>query len=159
MFSRIEIQPQKSFIGKNSIISLADNKTIELWRSFMPHRNEIKNRIGTEYHSIEIYPPSYFNAFSPKTTFEKWAAVEVQNLDDVPTEMKTLIVPEGKYAVFIYKGEASKAAAAFEYIFTKWIPQSEFKVDERPHFAVMGEKYKNDSAESEEEIWIPVREK
>lgn len=158
-FSRFETLPQKFFVGKNSIFSLADNKTVELWRSFMPYRNEIKNRLGSEFYSIEIYPPSYFNAFSPKTTFEKWAAVEVQNLDEIPDGMKSLNVPEGKYAVFIYKGESSKAAAAFEYIFTKWFPQSGFRVDERPHFAVMGEKYKNDSVESEEEIWVPVRER
>jgi len=32
-------------------------------------------------------------------------------------------------------------------------------LDNRPHFEVLGEKYKNGDPESEEEIWIPVKEK
>jgi AraC family transcriptional regulator len=38
-----------------------------------------------------------------------------------------------------------------------WLPDSGFELDNRPHFAVMGEKYKRDDDASEEEIWIPVR--
>ena len=35
---------------------------------------------------------------------------------------------------------------------------SNYEIAERQHFAVMGEKYKKDHADSEEEIWIPVRQ-
>jgi AraC family transcriptional regulator len=32
-------------------------------------------------------------------------------------------------------------------------------LDNRPHFEILGEKYKQGSPDSEEEIWIPVKEK
>jgi AraC family transcriptional regulator len=30
-------------------------------------------------------------------------------------------------------------------------------LDQRPHVEVMGEKYKNNDPDSEEEIWIPIK--
>jgi AraC family transcriptional regulator len=41
--------------------------------------------------------------------------------------------------------------------FSTWLPDSEYRLDVRPHFEVLGEKYKNDDPESEEEIWIPIK--
>jgi len=32
-------------------------------------------------------------------------------------------------------------------------------LDDRPHFEVLGDKYKNADPDSEEEIWIPIRTK
>ena len=37
------------------------------------------------------------------------------------------------------------------------MPASEYILDKRPHFEILGEKYKNDDPASEEEVWIPVR--
>ncbi|HLT33108.1 MAG TPA: GyrI-like domain-containing protein, partial [Aquaticitalea sp.] len=45
----------------------------------------------------------------------------------------------------------------YQYIYGQWIPNSEYELDDRPHFALMGEKYKD--PESEEEFWIPIRKK
>jgi AraC family transcriptional regulator len=138
-------------------MSFSENKTHELWRSFMSGRKEITNNIGTELYSIEVYGPFYFENFNPAREFDKWAAVEVLSFDVVPDEMETLTSPQGLYAVFQYRGAASKAAETYQYIYGTWLPGSEFLTDNRPHFAVMGEKYKNDETDSEEEVWIPVK--
>jgi AraC family transcriptional regulator len=149
--------PEKKFIGKRISMSFTGNKTIALWRCFMPNRKEIQNTIGTELYSIEVYPPSFFDNFNPDTAFEKWAAVEVSDFQAVPHEMETLTSPEGLYAVFIHKGPAGTGPETYRYIFERWLPGSGYVVDQRPHFAVMGDRYRNDDADSEEEIWIPVR--
>ncbi|MFT5513068.1 MAG: AraC family transcriptional regulator, partial [Bacteroidia bacterium] len=47
----------------------------------------------------------------------------------------------------------------FGYIFGEWIPNSIYDIDSRPHFEILGDKYKNDHPNSEEEIWIPIKEK
>jgi AraC family transcriptional regulator len=54
---------------------------------------------------------------------------------------------------------ASEAPAFYQYIFNSWLPGSGYRLDNRPHFAVMGEKYKNDDPNSEEELCVPVKEK
>lgn len=157
MEPRIETLADKKFAGKKMMMSFSNNKTRELWQSFMPRRSDIKSKIGIELYSIEVYPPRYFDSFSPEADFEKWAAVEVADFDAVPGDMETLSVPGGLYAVFIYKGPASAVPEMYQYIFGTWLPASEYSLDDRPHFAVMGEKYKNDDPDSEEELWIPIK--
>lgn len=157
MEPRIEILPEKKFVGKRINMSFSNNKTRELWRSFMPVRREIKNIIGMELYSIEVYEPLYFNNYNPEKEFDKWATVEVTDFEKVPDDMDTLILPRGLYAVFIHKGAAGKGPETYQYIFGTWLPASDFQLDDRPHFAVMGEKYKNDDPDSEEEVWIPVK--
>ena len=156
---RIEILAEKKLIGKCIKMSFDDNKTWELWRSFMPKRREIGNTIGTELYSIEVYGNHFFSNFNLETEFEKWAAVEVTDFETVPEEMETITLPCGLYAVFLHKGAASEGPETHQCIFETWLPESDFILDNRPHFAVMGEKYKNEDPDSEEEIWIPIRPK
>ena len=59
----------------------------------MPGRNEINNVVGHELYSIEVYPDSYFDNFSPDELFEKWAAVEVSNYITISEEMEHITVP------------------------------------------------------------------
>jgi AraC family transcriptional regulator len=157
---RIEKVIEKKLIGRRLIMSFLENKTKELWQDFMSIRKEIKNNIGTELYSIEVYnDPQFFKKFNPEKKFEKWAAIQVKELDSVPPGMETIVIPDGLYAVFLYKGTASEAAETFRYIHSFWIPNSVYALDDRPHFALMGEKYKNEDPDSEEEIWIPIKNK
>jgi len=82
--------------------------------------------------------------------------VEVSNFENVPGGMETFTLEGGKYAVFKYKG-LSTDNSIFQYIFTKWLPNSDFMLDDRPHFEIMGAKTKLNDPNSEEEIWIPVK--
>ena len=159
MKPRIETLPQKKFVGKRKMMSFSKNETFELWRGFMPQKNTINNVAGEELYSLEVYDKKFFTQFSPDKEFEKWAAIEVSEFGNIPEEMEKLTVPEGLYAVFIHKGPATEAERTYNFIFREWLPHSNYVLDHRPHFAIMGEKYKKDSAESEEEIWIPVQPK
>jgi AraC family transcriptional regulator len=159
MQPRIETLKEKKLIGKRVKMSFSDNKTFELWRSFMPNRKEIKNPIGSDLYSIEVYPPLFFDHFSPETEFEKWAAIETTDFNKVPVDMGAITVPGGLYAVFIHKGPASAGSKTYQYIFGTWLPDSDFILDDRPHFALMGERYKNEDPTSEEEFWIPIKPK
>jgi AraC family transcriptional regulator len=159
MIPRIETLKEKLLIGKKIVMSFTDNKTPELWKSFMPRRKEIENSISLELFSIEVYKPNYFDSFNPNTEFEKWAAVEVTDWKTIPKNMDIIKFPAGLYAVFVHKGPDSDAPKTYGYIFTAWLPHSEYLLDDRPHFALMGEKYKYEDINSEEEIWIPIKPK
>jgi AraC family transcriptional regulator len=154
---RIEILTEKQFVGCRMTMSLTKNRTGELWRNFMPKRKEIQYTVGIELYSVNIYSLDYFNNFNPQAKFEKWALCEVSKIDSIPEGMESLTIPGGMYAVFIHKGPASKGPETFGFIFGSWLPGSGYELDNRPHFEILGEKYKNDDAVSEEEIWIPVR--
>jgi AraC family transcriptional regulator len=156
IFLRIEKLNEKKLLGKNTTISFQNNTTVALWKSFMPRKSEIKNRKGEAYYSVEIFE-KFFERFDPSIEFEKWACVEVSDHGTIPEGMQALTVSPGAYAVFVHKGLPLEGERTYNYIFREWMPASEYTVDQRPHFAVMGEKYKNDSPDSEEEIWIPVK--
>jgi len=157
MDARIEILAEKKLVGKRMNMTFSDNKTVDLWRGFMPGREEIKNKIGTELYSMQIYPRLFFDNFNPDAEFEKWATVEVKDFDTIPDGMETFTMPGGTYAVFLYKGASSAASDTFRYIFGTWLLNSEYTLDHRPHFEILGEKYKNESPDSEEELWIPIK--
>ena len=160
MEHRIETITEKKLIGKHLQMTLANNRTFELWRSFMAKRQEIKNRITHDLISLQVYSPTLnFKNFNLNTEFEKWALAEVENFDHVPNEMEPFILTGGLYAVFLYRGAPADFAETFNYIFKTWLPASEFILDNRPHFEMLGAKYKNNSPDSEEEIWIPVKGK
>lgn len=147
-------------IGEKIVMSYSNNRTQALWQSFMPKRRQISNSVNTDLYSVEIYDDTQFlEHFDPHRNFEKWAAVPVDDFTSVPSGMETLEIPEGLYAVFFYRGRASEAAETYRYIYGSWLPGSVYKLDDRPHFALMGEKYKNDSPDSEEEFWIPIKKR
>jgi AraC family transcriptional regulator len=155
---RIEISVEKKLIGKRARMNLAENKTFELWQSFMLRKKEIRNNISTDLFSIQVYEPNLnFRDFTPLTEFDKWATTEVTDLNAVPEGMETFILPGGLYAVFHYKGAPKDFTPTFQYIFGTWLPNSLYDLDARPHFEILGSKYTGNSSDSEEEIWVPIK--
>ncbi|MBS1590348.1 MAG: GyrI-like domain-containing protein [Bacteroidetes bacterium] len=146
-------------VGIKATMCFAQHHPEHLWKFLMPRLATIRNaRKGTLY-SIEVYPSGFWNSFEIENTFEKWAAISVNNFDDLPEGMHSLTIPAGKYAVFHYRGSSTEASIFYERIFKSWLPLSDYILDDRPHFASMGEGYKRNKPESEEEIWIPVLKK
>ena len=159
MEPEIKTIAEKRLVGKQLTMSLADNQTFRLWHSFMPGRGAIKNRLSTDLISMQVYPSSFDFTFSnPAEEFQKWAAVEVADFEAVPEALETFTLVSGLYAVFHYKG-LSTDSSIFRYIFGTWLPASDYLLADRPHFEILGSKYRNNDPESEEEIWIPIKPK
>lgn len=158
MIPRIENLKEKKLIGIRQIMSLVNNQTAELWRSFISRRKDITNNLTNDMISMQVYGQTYFTDFKPTKEFEKWATVEVANFNNVPNDLETFMLKGGIYAVFDYKG-LSTDNSVFQFIFGTWLPNSDYVLDDRPHFEVLGTKYKNNDPTSEEEIWIPIQPK
>lgn len=156
MQPKIKFLNERRLVGINLSMSIVQNRTGELWKSFMPRLPEVKNRTNQDLISLQIYDPTYFKGFNPQNSFTKWAATEVEDFTEVPDGMETLIIESGDYAVFHYKG-SSNDRSIFQYIFAEWIPNSPYDLDDRPHFEVLGKNYRNNDPQSEEEIWIPIK--
>ena len=85
-------------------MSFSNDKTPELWGSFMPRRKEIKNNLNTDLFCMQMYHEAFNGKyFNPDIQFEKWAAVEVTNFDVVPEGMETYTLTGGLYAVLYIK--------------------------------------------------------
>ncbi len=155
---RIEILPETKLIGVRMKMSFANNKTAELWKSFMPRRNEVGSRTSIDFFSMQKYGEDFSTTkFNPNAVFEKWAAVEVNSFDTVPEGMEAYTIKGGKYVVFHYIGAANGPFNPFQYIFQEWLPQSGYQIDNREHFEVLGEGYNPTDPNAEEDIWIPIK--
>ncbi|HHB79051.1 MAG TPA: AraC family transcriptional regulator [Saprospiraceae bacterium] len=152
---KIKKLSQKKLIGKKLAMSLGDNKTFELWKSFMPRRHEISNKKSNDMFSLQVYKEP-LRLGDLRQEFEKWALVEVSDFKNVPNGMDSFVLESGLYAVFHYKG-LNTDNQIFIYIFSDWLPNSGYELDDRPHFEILGDKYKNGDPNSEEEIWIPIK--
>jgi AraC family transcriptional regulator len=158
MFSRIETIAEKKMAGKPASMSLIQNSTGSLWAGFMPKLKEIKNRVSSGLYSLQVYPDDYFRNFNPAASFTKWALTEVSSCDELPEGISSFLLPAGNYAVFIHKGDSTRFPQTLQLIFNEWLPVSGYLLDNRPHFELLGERYKNNDPESEEEVWIPIRQ-
>jgi AraC family transcriptional regulator len=151
----IQTIPPQQLIGMHLKMTLAQNRTGELWHSFMPRRKEIAHPLSSDLISMQVYPEP-MRPGDPTQAFEKWAAVPVKGTTEVPAGMESFTLPGGLYAVFHYIG-SSADIGIFQYIFGAWLPSSPYQLDTRPQFEVLGEKYGNMDPESEEDIWIPIK--
>ena len=156
---RITTIKSKTLVGKRLTMSLNNNRTVELWQSFMPNKKSIKNKISNEVFSLQDYKGSFnLQDFNSSTEFEKWAAVEVSDTAGIPKNLETFHLAGGSYAVFKHLGDASTFPNTLNHIFRVWLPNSIYTLDNRPHFEVLGDGYKINDPNSEEEVWIPIKE-
>lgn len=160
MEPKIETLAETRLAGIKSRMSIVNNSTAGLWRKFMPLRRQIGHTLDTTLYSVEVYEDlDFFRDFDPSREFEKWAAVPVSSSACIPEDLEALLIPAGLYAVFCYKGRESEVSGMYHYIYGTWVPKSNYTLDHRPHFAIMGPAYKGEHPDSEEQLWIPVREK
>jgi AraC family transcriptional regulator len=157
MQPRIETLPETTLAGQHQRLSLLADTTAALWRSFGQRLRARPFTSSPARYSVQQYDSTYFCAFRPEATFEKWAAVAVAQAEDVPTDLELLLLPAGLYVVFDYKGPASAGASVFHYIMQDWLPASAYELDDRPHFEVLSEHYRPNDPAAEEQIWIPVK--
>jgi AraC family transcriptional regulator len=158
MHPEIEIIEEKKLLGMSQQMSLAANTTFGLFSKFMPRSKEISGRLSTFIFDLRVYPQDYFIKFNPEKLFAKWALIEVEDFHHVPKDMECFTLEAGKYAVFTQKGKSADFEL-FHYIFTEWLPNSEYMLDDRPHFEKLeGNKDKNDTDKSEL-IYIPISDK
>lgn len=150
---RIEIIEPKKLIGFSITTSFQEDKTPIVWKKFIMRRTEITNRISEQLFSLQIYPEN----FTPNQFFTKYALAEVSDFDNIPNDFEAFELKGGKYLAFSYRGKAENGPEIFGYIFQKFIPENDFKVDNRPHFEIFGDDYNPNSDSAEEEIWIPIK--
>lgn len=160
---RILTAESRTLVGMRHPLCLAEDSTQELWQTFRPRVGEISGRVGEESFSVQVYEAGFRMAsFTPRTVFEKWAAVEISGVavsqpSELPEGMERLVLPGGDYAVFLHKGPVTTFSQTLRDIYQGWLPTSGYRLDHRPHFEILGAKYLGPMhPESEEEVWIPI---
>jgi len=124
----------------------------------MPILSQVPNRVGNHLLSAQIYSVPDMDVLADMhTPFEQWAAAEVSELGVLPQELESFNLPGGLYAVFVHRGTPADFFKTAQFIYEQWLPQSGYLLDHQPHFEVLGDKYRHNHPESEEDVYIPIR--
>lgn len=158
MKHRIIQSPEILIVGLKTEMSFKtiNEDTGKLARQFMPRLKEVQYRVDNYRLSLQNYNNFDYKNLSPIEAFEKWVGVEVSSFNNVPEGMETLTINAGNYLVIDFKGSMQEFIKNWNYIHSQWLPNSDFKLDKRPHFEKLGPNYSPMNAINEEEIWIPV---
>ena len=70
MEAQIKIATEKKLIGKRINMSFIENRTFQLWSSFMPKRREIKNSIDSNLYSLEVFYQTILTILIPIRVFK-----------------------------------------------------------------------------------------
>ncbi len=147
-------------IGMNTYTDFLNGNQKEFaatWERFCPYMKEVKMTVDpTIAYGISFYPPDW----TPKSKWDYMAAVEVKDFNDIPITMLGKTIPANKYVVFTHKGPVKDLYKIYYYIYTKWFPESNYEKVPGYDFELYDERFKDGkSADSEVDIYIPVKEK
>lgn len=147
--------PEKTLVGISFF--LADDAEItdlsNEWNRFLNEAPHIKNKTVPEcYYQVQFW--SETQEIGGLFFFTGTEVTQVENLSPL---LVVKIISSGKYLRFIHRGLSNKVGYTYQYIYTQFLPETEYRLTRPFNFEYYGEKYKgafND--ESESEIYIPV---
>lgn len=129
-----------------------DNKNGEipkLWEAFNKNYNSIKEKSK----SMLCYGICD-GEMDAEERFNYIACAEVDSFKDVPENMVTKSVPNGKYIVYTFSGVLKDLGDFYNDIFTRWLPASSQEMDSRPQFELYDERFMNNG---EFDLYFPIK--
>jgi AraC family transcriptional regulator len=121
-----------------------------LWEFFLPVAMKHISPEGTTWYGI-------CDCIGIEGVVCYTAGYEVPDLSNIPAGMIGNTVPANKYAVFTHHGPLSGLGATWGKIYSEWLPASGLERAEGPDFELYDERFKDDSVDSELDIYIPVK--
>ena len=123
-----------------------------LWHDFLERIDEIKN--------IVTGSPCYGVVRQVKDStdlLEYYAAIEVEDIENIPEGMMSLTIPLSDYAKFTHKGYAKQIDGTVNYIYSSWLLKSGKNHTSGPDLEVYDHEYDSVSENSVMYYAIPVK--
>jgi AraC family transcriptional regulator len=143
-------------LGKRFDSSNMD-RIAELLERFGPHIGAIPGQIGRvaygAWHNVQMTP----------FAMDGLAAVEISDLQNLPSDFNVLKIAAHRYAVFSHAGHVADIKQTVDAIFHSWLAASGFQHDSGSSdglafFERYGENFDSRSGGGDIEIWVPIKE-
>ncbi|WP_213876754.1 GyrI-like domain-containing protein [Pseudomonas sp. dw_358] len=121
-----------------------------LWQEFAPFLGKVPGQQGTVSYGVCCHPDG-------QGGFEYIAGVEVDTLQGLPDEFRSVQLAPQRYAVFEHTGHISSMGQTFKAIWQEWLPSSEFDAADAPEFERYDEAFDPLTGTGGLEIWLPLR--
>jgi AraC family transcriptional regulator len=88
--------------------------------------------------------------------FDYLCGVEVDAVDGSHSDLTTLNLPAGRYAVFVHQGHVSTLPAAVDAIWTKWAPDCGLRIRKAPFVECYTPEFDGRLGTGGMELWVPI---
>jgi AraC family transcriptional regulator len=135
-------------------VSMIDDLS-DAWAQLINNNHLIKNKTTPENY----FQVQYWFEDQDKESIFFFVAVEVTSYEDVPMQFTTKTLPKHKYLKFKHKGLSNKVGETYNYIYEKWLPDTNYKLPHTFNFEYYGPEHLGPyNEESVSEIYIPVKD-
>ncbi len=139
-----------SYYGIDSEKNNLSEKVMGLWDSFLPRMSEIKNAVpNIGYGIIE-------QTANDAELLNYYSVAKVNTIDVLPEHMMSLALPAQQYATFEHKGNPRQLDNTVNYIYSTWLPQSNYRHTNAADIELYGEEYIPDNEASLIYYSIPI---
>lgn len=151
-------------VGYQSLIIMPNHNLIPyMWERFIPQEHRIKH-IAQEHvgfgvtFDIELVETEVDGEKKTEHRFFHLVGLPVSSTKDIPEGMTYKKVPAHRYAKFTHKGPLSKLDETYGYIYSQWLPNSEYEYDEDAcEIEWYDERFDKNSDNSEYDIYVPIK--
>ncbi|MEI5677462.1 MULTISPECIES: AraC family transcriptional regulator [unclassified Mesorhizobium] len=136
-------------LGERYEYDRTNNLIPALWQRFNEYEGSIPGAVPNAWYGLCCN--------FDDTSFEYVSGVEVTDFSEMPKEFKRVRVSPQKYAVFTHRDHISAIRGTMHTIWSKWLPESQYKSADAPNFERYGPEFDPRSGNGGLEIWVPIK--
>ncbi len=138
------------FYGVGSEKNNLGEELPRVWDRFLARHEEVDARVPFPYYGV-VRPD-----LEDPDRLEYFAAAGVVGAPAVPSQMVSLELPAGRYAVFEHRGEAKAIDKTVDYIYATWLARSGHRHTWGPDLELYGTRWRAQGADSVMHYAIPI---
>ena len=144
-------------IGVEDIGKRESRNTAQIWAKFQGLITKVPKKDGSHALGITLFTKD----LQEKGESRFIVANEIPVVEEIPEGMVVETIPAQKYAVFTHIGSLINIGETFQYIYGDWIVNNTRyeRVPLAPEFEYYDQRFSLTSAESELDLYIPIKEK
>ena len=145
-------------VGMKIHTSIKENLIPQLWNDFIVRMDEL-NEVSVPNCSLGICLNETITEFDADSEFDYLACRVVKDDSVIPTGMEYREIPAQLVAVFTHFGSLEILSETYDYIYDKWLPESEYKLSEADEIEWYDSRFKFGEKDSQMDIHIPITKK
>ena len=145
-------------VGMKIHTSIEENRIPQLWKDFIDRMNEL-DKVTVPDCSLGICLNETNMAFEENSMFYYLACRVVKDNSVIPAGMEYREIPAQLVAVFTHLGSLETLSETYDYIYDKWLPESEYKLIAADEIEWYDSRFKFGEKDSQMDIHIPISKK
>ncbi len=151
----VELEPM-TILGMEIRTKDSETAIPQLWEKFIAHFDKIRNSVIKD----RSWGVSYDIVVSDDyIEFTYLAGCEVAATDTIPEGYIIREIPAHKYAMFIHTGPVENIGETYDFIWSKWLPTSQYEYDPSNDMELYDERFNPTSPNSQVILYTPVKDK